>query len=70
MGLNETGALVWEHLDESRTIDELVERIAPTVDATAAAVRRDVEAFVEGLRDAGFAVRSDDRGFDDGRPAG
>lgn len=56
VALNETGALVWDHLDGSRSVSELVERIAPLVDASGPDIHPEVAAFVERLRAVGLVT--------------
>jgi hypothetical protein len=46
------GSRVFELLGEDRTIDELVDAIVDEYDVDGAMARRDVEKFVDRLRDA------------------
>lgn len=52
---NETGARIWELLEESSTVDELCELLADEYEgAEPEALRREVETFVATLGDKGL----------------
>ncbi len=50
------GSRVFELLGEERTMDELVETVVGEYDVDAATARRDIEKFVDRLRDARLLV--------------
>lgn len=57
ISVNDTGALLWEYLEEERTADDLVEELTRQFEVTPEAARADVDAFLEKLNRAG-AVRN------------
>jgi hypothetical protein len=58
--LNPVGTLVWQHLDDARTQDELVAAVLPLVTGvTEAQLAADVATFVQGLLDDGLVVGTD-----------
>jgi PqqD family protein of HPr-rel-A system len=55
--LNETGARIWELLEEDSTVDELCEALAEEYeDAAPEALRREVEAFIADLGGKGLVA--------------
>ena len=52
--LNETGAFLWEHLEEENTEDGLVQALLGEYDVDEATARDAVVAFVAKLNDNGF----------------
>jgi len=48
--LNETGAFIWELLGEERSLDELVEAVSQEFDVEPDQARKDIEDFLEDLR--------------------
>ena len=53
--LNETGARIWELLEEASTVDELVDALAEEYEGAAPeALRREVEAFIADLGGKGL----------------
>jgi hypothetical protein len=55
--LNDVGSWVWEHLD-GRRLDELAAGISSEFEIDAEQARKDAEAFVEQLLEAGLAESS------------
>lgn len=53
--LNELGAFIWNHLDESASPEELVTRILAEYDVDAATARADTEEFLALLESRGMA---------------
>ena len=51
--LNETGAFLWEKLEEGAELDDLVAALTAEYDVTAEAAREDAAAFCRKLLDAG-----------------
>lgn len=51
--LEAVGALIWQSLDGSRTIQDLVQRVVQEFDVTADVAERDVAAFLKQLQDIG-----------------
>ena len=54
IGLNETGALVWEMIDGSHSIDEIVTAVCDAFEVESGMARRDVLGFVDELEAAGL----------------
>jgi PqqD family protein of HPr-rel-A system len=55
--LNETGARIWELLEEDSTVDELVEALADEYEGAAPeALRREVEGFLYDLGGKGLVA--------------
>jgi hypothetical protein len=52
--LNELGSLVWERIDGSRTVGQIVESVAQEYDVPVSAAREDVLAFIGELREHGM----------------
>ena len=52
--LNDTGAFLWERLEEETTEDALVQALLAEYDVEEAAARNAVVAFVKQLNDHGF----------------
>ena len=50
---NNSGALLWQHLEKGCREDELVKTLTEEYDVSADQARMDVEEFVQKLRDAG-----------------
>ncbi len=50
-GLNVVGVLVWNLLDGSRTLDDVVAQVRTQVEEAPAALTEDIAAFVQGLKD-------------------
>ena len=51
--LNESGALLWNALEQGADMDQLVTHLTSEYDVTAAQAQLDAEEFVEKLRQAG-----------------
>ena len=51
--LNESGELLWKHLDAPVGVDELVQHLAEEYDLGAADARIDVERFISELTECG-----------------
>lgn len=47
---NETGAFLWELMQEDVTVEYLCARVVEEYDIDEASARRDIEAFIERLR--------------------
>ncbi len=56
-GLNETGAFLWRLIDGTRTIDDIVAELREAVDEPPSQLRRDVEAFIESMRERDLLAR-------------
>jgi len=54
IGLNETGALVWEMADGSHSIEEIVAAVCATFEVEGEMARRDVFGFVDELEAEGL----------------
>ena len=52
--LNDTGAFLWERLQDETTEDALVEALLGEYDVDEATARKSVAAFVQKLNDNGF----------------
>ena len=52
--LNETGAFLFRALQKDMEIDELVRQLTEAFDVPAETAAADVNAFLQGLRDAGM----------------
>jgi hypothetical protein len=48
--LNETGAFIWEQINGSRSVDELITALVDGFDTDRAAAEKDVFAFIEEMR--------------------
>jgi hypothetical protein len=55
-GLVDTGALVWDRIDGTASLDDIVASLAEEFAADTAQVRADVEEFIGALGDAGLLV--------------
>lgn len=55
-GLNPVGSRVWDLIDGTRTVDDIVDVIVAEFDVTRAVAAADVEAFVGQLVDRGLAA--------------
>ncbi len=53
INLNETGAFLWGQLEKGTEKQELIEKLAEECEMKPEAIRPDVEAFLEKLREAG-----------------
>lgn len=53
-GLNEVGRLVWECLDDDRTVGEVVEAVRARVDDAPPELESDVIVFLESVRERGL----------------
>lgn len=51
--LNETGALIWNALSDSISVDEIAKRIASEYEVSEDVALNDVNAFVEKMKEAG-----------------
>jgi hypothetical protein len=51
--LNDVGAAVWHLVDGRRTVDDIAAFVASTVGVAEDVAQRDVQAFVETLRERG-----------------
>ncbi|MFB3851307.1 MAG: PqqD family protein [Acidobacteriota bacterium] len=49
--LNDVGSVVWEHLEEG--VDKLVERITSEYNVTEEEARKDIETFIQELKEVG-----------------
>lgn len=54
--LDEVGAFIWERLEAGEPPDQIAEAIARTFAVDAATARRDLDALVEALVEAGLVV--------------
>ncbi len=54
--LNDTGAFLWQQLQQERTEEELVRQLLDEYDVTAERAAEDVTAFIEQLRKADLLV--------------
>ncbi len=54
--LNETGALIWQSLDGSRSLAEISRMLEEQYDAPADVIAADVLEIVDGLAEAGLIV--------------
>lgn len=52
LNLNDTGAFLWENLQEETTKQELVEKLLSTYEITNDIASRDVDLFIKKLEDA------------------
>ena len=52
--LNELGSLVWERLDGTRTVEQIVESVAQEYDVPVSAAREDILSFIGELREHGM----------------
>jgi len=52
--LNESGAILWQHLNEPRTVEELAEILAQKYGLKPEGSRKDTEAIVEQMLSAGI----------------
>ncbi len=52
LNLNDTGAFLWENLQEETTKKELVEKLLSTYEITEDIASRDVDLFIKKLEDA------------------
>lgn len=56
MRLNETGAYLWELLEQEQSVTSLVDAVMLRYEIDEATARRDVEAFIEKLLPTGALV--------------
>lgn len=61
--LNSTGMLIWQYIDGSRTIDDLVQMIAAYFDMALDRIMADIVDLLDTLVEAGFVC------YDDSSPA-
>ena len=61
-GLNEVGTLLWESLEEPRTVDELVATVSEEFDVSEEQCHKEVESFVDDLDAADLIEASDGPG--------
>ena len=54
--LNDVGALVWEHLDGSTTVEDLIDRVVADYDVDRDTAARDVQDLLGQLIEAGLVV--------------
>jgi coenzyme PQQ synthesis protein D (PqqD) len=54
--LNEVGSLVWERIDGSRTVEQLIDAVVAECDTTREAARHDVMEFLGALRAHGMVI--------------
>ena len=54
--LNDTGALLWQLLEQGAETDQLVRALLDTYDVAATSAASDAEAFLETLREGGLLV--------------
>jgi len=47
--LNPVGSVLWDFMDQSHTIEEMVQRICDEFEVTAAQAQQDIEAFLDSL---------------------
>lgn len=52
--LNETGLLLWKHLGDDVTLENLATAVCDRYDVSREIAFADAEAFVSGLKEAGF----------------
>ncbi len=57
--LNDTGAFLWEKLQNETTVENLVEALLAEYNVDACRAQRSVENFLTGLRDSGFLEEQD-----------
>jgi hypothetical protein len=57
-GLNAVGSRVWDLIDGSRTLDDIIDVIAAEFDVARPQAAADVDAFVAELLDKGLAARA------------
>jgi Coenzyme PQQ synthesis protein D (PqqD) len=57
--VNETGAAIWELLDEERTFGAVVEGLAAQLDERPASLEADAATFVEALAERGLVTLGD-----------
>jgi hypothetical protein len=55
-GVNETGALIWDAIDEGITFEELVNRMGQKVDDVPDTLSEDIAIFLSGLRERDLIV--------------
>lgn len=54
IGLNESAAIVWKQLVDGHSIDEVVSVMRQTYDAPEEVIRRDAEAVIQQMLEAGL----------------
>src|SRR6267142_2355309 len=54
--LNEIGSLVWDHIDGTRTVAQLIDEVVEQCDTTPEVARRDVLEFLQSLRAHGMVI--------------
>jgi len=57
--LSETGAFIWEHLEEVNSFDELVDKLMAEYEVEKDIVCRDVEALLNEMLNAGMIALTD-----------
>lgn len=58
--LNKTGSVVWMHLDQEVSLDEICAEVAEKFDVTQEACRTDVQGLLDTLVSKGFVVAVDE----------
>jgi hypothetical protein len=58
--LNELGTAIWEAADGQTSVRAIADRVCEDYDIDADTALRDVEAFIEGLAEAGVVSTSDE----------
>ena len=58
-GMTETAPAIWREFAAPSTLDEVIERLESRFDAPDGAIRRDVEEFVQKLRERRLLVATD-----------
>ncbi|MDO5329095.1 MAG: PqqD family protein [Coriobacteriia bacterium] len=51
--LNPSASLIWDMIDEGKSIDDIVEKFTEVYDVSAESARRDIDAIVNQMIDAG-----------------
>ncbi len=54
--LNEIGSLVWDRIDGTRTVAQLIDEVVEQCDTTPEVARRDVLEFLQSLRAHGMVI--------------
>ena len=54
--LNEVGSLVWDRMDGTRTVAQLIDAVVEQCETTPEVARRDVLEFLQSLRDHGMVI--------------
>lgn len=61
-GLSPTGAAVWQLIDDTRTVQEIVDALATEYDADPTTIRADVDSFLAGMHSARLVAYDDPGG--------